>query len=114
VKALLSLEVLAVPDQDRFERGFAPGWRKVYRLAKGGIASEAELSDACISALAHCLRQSRGCASLQDLVNVLQSFAQDRATPPSLSMAGGHTLTEAFEALRRIERQRGEGMGTNR
>jgi hypothetical protein len=107
MKALLSLEDLAVPDQDRFERGFAPGWRKVYRLAKGGIASEAEIADACIFALAHCLRQSGGCANLQDLVNVLQSFAQGRATPPSLSGAGGHALTEAFEALRRIERQQG-------
>jgi hypothetical protein len=107
MQALLSLEDLAVPDQDRFERGFAPGWRKVYRLAKGAIASEAEIADACISALAHCLRQSGGCASLQDLVNVLQSFAQHRATPPSPSVACGHALTEAFEALRRIERQQG-------
>jgi hypothetical protein len=35
MNALLVLEDLAVPDQDRFERGFAPGWGKVYRLAKG-------------------------------------------------------------------------------
>ena len=94
-----------MPDQDRFERGFAPGWRKAYRLAKGGIASEAEIADACISALAHCLRQSGGCPSLQDIVNVLQSFVQGGAARPSLSVAGGHALTEAFEALRRIERQ---------
>jgi hypothetical protein len=74
MNALLVLEDLAVPDQDRFERGFAPGWGKVYRLAKGGIASEAEIADACISALAHCLRQSGGCRSLQNIVNVLESF----------------------------------------
>jgi hypothetical protein len=103
----LVLEDLAVPDQDRFERGFAPGWGKVYRLAKGGIASEAEIADACISALAHCLRQSGGYRSLQNIVNVLESFVQGRAARSSPSVAGGHTLTEAFEALIRIERQQG-------
>jgi hypothetical protein len=96
-----------MPDQDRFEKSFAPGWRKVYRLAKGGIASEAELGDACITAIAHSLRQSGGCPGLQDIANVLQSFVRDRRVVPLLSAANRSTLTEPFEALRRVERQRG-------
>jgi hypothetical protein len=103
----LKFERLKMPDQDRFERGFAPGWGKVYRLAKGGITTEAELSDACITALAYSLRQSAGCPGLQDIVNVLQGFVGSQGVPPLLSVTSGPTLTEAFEALRRIERQQG-------
>src|SRR5215472_17217254 len=107
MKALLSLEALAVPDQDRFERGFAPGWRKVYRLAKGGIASEAELSDACITALARCLRQSSGCPGFRDIAGVLQSVVGVQGGLPLLSTASRSTLSGsgAFDAMRAIERQ---------
>jgi hypothetical protein len=96
-----------VPDGDRLERSFAPGWRKIYRLAKGGCSSEAELADACLTALAHYFRQSGGCPGLRDIANVLHSFIPDQAALLLPSEAGGSTLSGAFEALRRIERQQG-------
>jgi hypothetical protein len=36
-----------MPDQDRFEKSFASAWKKIFRLSKDGIASDAELGDAC-------------------------------------------------------------------
>jgi len=96
-----------MPDQDRFEKSFASAWAKVLRLSNGGIASDAELSDASITALAHSLRQSGGCPGLQDIANVLHGFVQNRKVLPSLSAAGGSTLTKSFDALRQIERAQG-------
>ena len=45
-------EGLKMPDQDRFEKTIGSGWKKAYRLPKGGMASEAEIADACITAIA--------------------------------------------------------------
>jgi hypothetical protein len=96
-----------VPDGDRLERSFAPGWRRIYRLAKGGIASEAELADACLTALARCFRQSGGCPGFQDIADILQTLVQNQGALPSRSEIGGARLSLAFEALGRTERQQG-------
>jgi hypothetical protein len=100
-------EDLKMPDEDRFQRSIPSAWRKVFRLSKGGIASEAELGDACSTALAHSLRQGGGCPGLQEIGNVLQDFARGWENLPMLSPAGGSTLIEGFEALRQIERAQG-------
>lgn len=96
-----------MPDKDRFEKSIPSAWRKVFRLSKGGVASEAELGDACSTALAHSLRQVGGCPGLQDIGKVLQDFVRGREDLPLLSPVGGSTLTEGFEALRQIERAQG-------
>jgi hypothetical protein len=94
-------------DKDRFEKSIPSAWRKVFRLSKGGVASEAELGDACSTALAHSLRQLGGCPGLQDIGKVLQDFVRGREDFPLLSLVGGSTLAEGFEALRQIERAQG-------
>ena len=96
-----------MPDKDRFEKSIPSAWRKVIRLSKGGIASEAELGDACSMALAHSLRQAGGCPGLQDIGKVLQDFVRGREDLPLLSSVGGSTVAEGFEALRQIERAQG-------
>jgi hypothetical protein len=78
---------------------------------QGGIASEAELADACFTALARCFRQSGGCPGFQDIANILQTFARDQGVLPSLSAVGGATLSLVFEALGRTERQQGGHRG---
>jgi hypothetical protein len=104
---LLHLEGLKMPDKDHFEKSIPSAWRKVFRLSKGGVASEAELGDACSTALAHSLRQVGGCPGLQDIGKVLQDFVRGREDFPLLSPVGGSTLTEGFEALSQIERAQG-------
>jgi hypothetical protein len=98
---------MKMPDKDRFEKSIPSAWRKVFRLSKGGVASEAELGDACSTALAHSLRQVGGCPGLQDMGHVLQDFVRGREDLLLLSPVGGSTLTEGFEALRQIERAQG-------
>jgi hypothetical protein len=88
-----------MPDKDRFEKSIPSAWRKVFRLSKGGVASEAELGDACSTALAHSLRQVGGCPGLQDIGKVLRDFVRSREDCPLLSPVGGSTLTEGFKAL---------------
>jgi hypothetical protein len=96
-----------MPDKDRFEKSIPSAWRKVFRLSKGGVASEAELGDACSTALAHSLRQVGGCPGLQDIGKVLQDFVRGREDFPLLAPVGGSTLTEGFGALSQIELAQG-------
>jgi hypothetical protein len=109
---ILRFRELKMPDQDRFEKSIASAWRKILRLSSGGIASKAELSDACLTALAHSLRQSDGCPGLQDIADVLHGFVWDRKDFPLLLAASGSTLPRGFEALRQIEQGQGEHRAT--
>jgi hypothetical protein len=104
---ILDFEGLKMPDQDRFEKSFVSTWRKVLRLSKGGIASEAELGDACSTALAQSLHQSGGCPGLHEMANVLRGFIRNQEDLPLLSATGCSTRIKAFEALRQIEREQG-------
>jgi hypothetical protein len=104
---ILHFEGMKMPDKDRFEKSIPSAWRKVFRLSKGSVASEAELGNACSTALAHFLRQVGGCPGLQEIGNVLQDFARGREDLPLLSPVSGSTLTEGFESLRQIERAQG-------
>ena len=54
--AALYDEGLKMPDRDRFENTLAQVGRKLTRLTKGGTASEAEIADAWITAIAHLYR----------------------------------------------------------
>lgn len=60
-----------MPDQDRFERRLTAGWRKVYRLTIGGVASAQEVGAAGTAAVARTLRLAQGCAGFNQIVDAL-------------------------------------------
>jgi hypothetical protein len=55
-----------MPDKDLFQRTFARGWNKVYRLAKDGAGDDSEVGAACVAAVAKSLRETKGCPGFND------------------------------------------------
>ena len=79
---------------DRFEKTFTAGWRAAYNYARGGAASESEISDKLIKSLARALRELRGVPGLHEMGEVVANGL-------------GASLDESFAALDRIVRNHG-------
>ena len=80
-----------MPELDRFEKSFTAGYRAAYNLARGQVASDHEISDRLMKALAQDLRRSGG---IPPLLEMGQVVANDCRT----------SLAESFDALDRIVR----------
>ena len=74
---------------DRFAKTFTAGWRAAYNYARGGAASDSEISDKLIKSLARNLREHRGIPGLREMGEVLASGLDA-------------SLDESFDALDRI------------
>ena len=61
-----------MPENDRFERTFQPGWRAAYRRARGGSPVE-EIGDKLVKTLAKTLRESEGVPGLEDMAAIVAS-----------------------------------------
>ena len=76
---------------DRFERSFSAGWRAAYKYARGGTASDSEVSDKLMKSLARTLREHQGVPGLREMRKVIASGL-------------GSPLDGPFAALDRIVR----------
>ena len=76
---------------DRFEKSFSAGWRAAYNYARGGTASDSEVSDKLMKSLAKTLREQQGVPGLREMSEVIASGL-------------GSPLDEPFAALDRIVR----------
>ena len=76
---------------DRFEKSFTAGWRAAYNYARGGTASDSEVSDKLMKSLAKTLREQGGVPGLREMSGVVVSGL-------------GSPLDEHFAALDRIVR----------
>ena len=112
-----------MPELDRFERSFRPGWIKPYRLARSETASDQELRDSLVTSLCRSLRELDGVPGFESLAGVLRSAG---ARPQSAQFAAieeivreheGHRHTMiAADVVRSIlnHRAAGEGIGGDR
>ena len=83
-----------MPEQDRFERTFQPGWQAAYRYAREGVASDKEIADKLAKSLSRTLRENEG-------VPGFPAMAAAIAAPDGVS------LLEQFSALDGIVREHG-------
>ena len=64
---------------DRFERAFAPGWRKAYQRARMEGASLEEVADILTGALAKDLRDRNGVPGFHEMKRAVEEMAQRSA-----------------------------------
>lgn len=76
---------------DRFEKSFTAGWRAAYNYARGGTASDGEVSDKLAKSLAKNLREQGGVPGFREMSAVIATGL-------------GSPLDEPFAALDRIVR----------
>jgi len=96
-----------MPDEDIFQRTFAPLWRPVYRMAEGGVASEGELGAACVRALARTLRKAGGFPELNDVAKIVDDAKKERDAQPLFAAGGLISASESFRLLRELEMRSG-------
>ena len=83
-----------MPELDRFERIFQPGWRSAYQHAREGKASVEEIGDKLVKTLAKTLRSSEGVPGLPAMAGIVAA-------------GDGVSILEQFNALDDIVRDRG-------
>ena len=94
-----------MPDKDLFQRTFAPGWRKVYRMAEGAASSDLEIGTACVTALAKSLRESKGCPGFNDFAEIVSNAEYERASQPLFAAGGVLNLSKYLASIRRTEQK---------
>ena len=92
-----------MPDKDLFQRTFALGWRRVYRLAEGSVSSNSELGTACITALAKTLRESKGCPGFNEIAEIVSNVEQERKSQPLFAAGGILSLSMPLASIRQVE-----------
>jgi hypothetical protein len=92
-----------MPDKDLFQRTFAPGWRRVYRMADGGKSSDAEIGAAGVTALAKSLRESKGCPGFNEIVEIVSNVEHEQKNQPLFAAGGVLNLSKHLEAIRQVE-----------
>lgn len=80
-----------MPEGDRFEESFGAGWRAALVVVEGGVASDAEVADKLVKALAKTLRANGGVPGLLAMAEIVES-------------SNGISLLERFSALDAIAR----------
>lgn len=100
----------SMPDKDLFQTGFAPGWRRAYRIALGIASEDSQVANACVTAAAKSLRESKGCPGFGELAGIVGSVDQPRRIEPLF--AGAVDLCEVFESIRRVEEKYGQNRMT--
>lgn len=94
-----------MPDKDLFQRTFAAGWRRVYRLAEGAVSSNSELGAACITALAKTLRESKGCPGFNEIAEIVSNVEQERKSQPLFAAGGVLSLSKPLASIRQVEQK---------
>ena len=84
-----------MPELDRFERKFRPGWRAAYRHAREGVASVEEVGDKLVKTLAKTLRENDGVPGLEAMAAIVAAVASEMS------------ILEQFNALDGIVRDHG-------
>ena len=102
-----------MPDKDMFQRTFAPGWRKAYRLAKDGAGDDSEIGAACIKALARSLRETKGCPGFNEIARIVTDVNQDKRLQPLFAAGGVINLIDPLVSLRQIEEKFQQNRITN-
>jgi hypothetical protein len=92
-----------MPDKDLFQRKFARGWRKVYRLAKDRVGDDSEVGSACIAALAKSLRESKGCPGFNDFAQIITDCDHERNSQPLFAAGGIINLSDSLALIRKVE-----------
>lgn len=92
-----------MPDKDLFQRTFAPGWRKVYRLAKGAAGSDSEFSAACVAAVAQSLRESKGCPGFKEIAQIVTNVEYERRSQPLFAAGGVINLSKSLASIWQVE-----------
>jgi hypothetical protein len=94
-----------MPDQDLFQMNFAPGWRRVYRLARDGAGDDSEIGVACIKAIAMSLRETKGCPGFNEIAQIVTDIDHDRRIQPLFVAGGALNLSGPLDSIRREEEQ---------
>lgn len=94
---------IKMPDKDLFQRTFAPGWRRVYRLAKEGAGDDSEVGAACIKAAAKSLRETKGCPGFNEIAQIVTDVDHNRKSEPLFAVGDAISLFEPLTSLRQIE-----------
>jgi hypothetical protein len=92
-----------MPDKDLFQRTFAPGWRRVYRMADGGKSSDIEIGAACVRALAKSLRESKGCPGLNEIAEIVSNVELEQKNQPLFAAGSVLNLSRPLEEIRQVE-----------
>jgi hypothetical protein len=92
-----------MPDKDLFQRTFAPGWRRVYRLARDGAGDDSEIGAACVTAAAKSLRETKGCPGFKEIAQIVTDIDHDRRTQPLFVAGGAFNLSEPLASIRQVE-----------
>lgn len=92
-----------MPDKDIFQRTFAPGWRRVYRIAEGAVSTDSEISAACVTALTKSLRE--GCPGLKEIAEIVNITEQERKSKPLFVAGGLLSLSKPFALIRQVEQK---------
>jgi hypothetical protein len=92
-----------MPDKDLFQRTFAPGWRKVYRLSRDAAGSDSEVSDACVAAVAKSLRESKGCPGFNEIAHIVTDVENERSSQPLFAVGGVINLSNPLASIRQVE-----------
>jgi len=107
-----------MPELDRFERSFRPGWIRPYRLARSDTVSDRETSDGLIRALCRSLREFGGVPGFDEIAEVLvtgggrPAWAHFSAIEETPRLRDGHRHTEvAAQAAKSILVQQAAGSG---
>lgn len=93
---------------DRFERAFAPGWRKAYQRARMEVASLEEVADILTGALAKDLRDCNGVPGFPEIKRTVEEMAQGSAIGFESAGQEAAALIAAFNALGNILRNCGD------
>lgn len=92
-----------MPDKDLFQRTFARGWRKVYRLARDGAGDDSEVSAACVAAAAKSLRETKGCPGFNEIAQIITNSNHERKSQPLFAAGGVINLSGPVEQVRQVE-----------
>jgi len=97
---------------DRFERAFAPGWRKAYQRARMEDASLEEVADILTGTLAKALRDYNGVSGFREMKRAVEEMAQGSAIGFESPGQEAAALIAAFNALGNIFRNCGDDRHT--
>jgi hypothetical protein len=92
-----------MPDKDLFQRTFARGWKKVYRLAKDDAGDDSEVGAACVAAVAKSLRETKGCPGFNEIAQIVTNINHDRRSQPLFAAGGVINFSKPLASIRQVE-----------
>lgn len=95
-----------MPELDRFERKFNPGWRVGFNWARQSVATPAEISDKCVSTLAKTLREKNGVPGFREIEEIIGNMVWGSTLRSHGANEEAVALIDTFNKLDRIVRDK--------